>query len=78
MDNSRNHSSSGYKRLYAFGIDAYKLIPQLGKLAGNSSLSYEGETGTIKLDPAGKIHRKLTWVKIVDGEPRLIDTDTIN
>jgi outer membrane PBP1 activator LpoA protein len=74
LNDFRNQSNSNYKRLYAFGIDAYRLIPQLGKLANNPSLSYEGETGLIKLDPAGKLQRQLTWVKFVDGEPRLIDS----
>ena len=74
LNNLRNQSGSNYRRLYAFGIDAYHLIPQLGKLASNSSSSYEGQTGLIKLDSTGKLQRQLTWVKFVDGEPQLIDT----
>ena len=74
LNNLRNQSGSTYRRLYAFGIDAYHLIPQLGKLASNSSSSYEGQTGLIKLDSTGKLQRQLTWVKFVDGEPQLIDT----
>ena len=78
LNNYRNLTNSNFKRLYAFGIDAYNLIPQLGKLANDPSLSYKGETGIIKLDPSGKIQRKLTWVKFVDGVPQLIDTAYTN
>jgi outer membrane PBP1 activator LpoA protein len=74
LNNFKNQSNSNYKRLYAFGIDAYRLIPQLGKLASNSNESYAGETGFIKLDPAGRLQRRLTWVKFIEGEPELIDT----
>ena len=74
LNNHRNLANSNYKRLYAFGIDAYNLIPQLGKLSNDPGLSFNGETGVIKLDPSGKIQRKLTWVKFVDGIPQLIDT----
>ena len=78
LNTYRNLENSNYKRLYAFGIDAYNLIAQLGKLASDPGLSYEGETGTIKLDPSGKIRRNLTWVKFVDGIPQPIDTANSN
>lgn len=78
INNYRNLENSSYKRLYAFGIDAYNLVSQLGKLASDPSLSYEGETGTIKLDPTGKIHRNMTWAKFVEGIPQPIDAPYSN
>jgi outer membrane PBP1 activator LpoA protein len=39
---------------------------------------YEGETGNLKLDKNGRILRQLLWVKFVNGEPRLIDTENIH
>ncbi|TAJ92467.1 MAG: hypothetical protein EPO31_12775 [Gammaproteobacteria bacterium] len=58
---------SPYNRFYAFGIDAFGLIPHLGRLARNTNMYYRGESGDLFLDGAGVISRKLTWAKFKDG-----------
>jgi outer membrane PBP1 activator LpoA protein len=75
LDRNSNQSESAYRRLYALGIDAYRLIPHLGRLSMEKTEHYEGETGNLKLDKNGRILRQLLWVKFVNGEPRLIDTE---
>jgi outer membrane PBP1 activator LpoA protein len=69
-------SLAAYKRLYAFGIDAYRLIPQLAELSLQPGQQYEGKTGYIKIDAEGQVQRRLIWARFVDGKPELIDTST--
>jgi uncharacterized protein len=56
-------------RLYAFGFDAYRLVPALRSrsLAGTSEIA--GVTGKLRLDEHNRIHRDLDWVQIKDGVP---------
>lgn len=63
--------NSPYRRLYAFGTDAYQLIPQLGSLyiQGNN---YQGNTGTLAVDEQGQVKRYSVWAKFVNGIPVMI------
>jgi len=56
-------------RLYAFGFDAYRLVPALRSrsLAGTGEIA--GVTGKLRLDEHNRIHRDLDWVRIKDGVP---------
>lgn len=58
---------SPYNRFYAFGIDAFGLIPYLGRLARDANTPYHGESGDLYLDRAGVVSRKLIWAKFEDG-----------
>ncbi len=61
------------RRVYAFGIDAYNLLPQLQQLGEQNSLQWEGQTGQLYLNKQGEIHRhKLQWAQFVNGIPQLI------
>lgn len=62
-----------FKRLYAMGIDAYRLISQLKNLSSNPQNHVNGETGTLYLDENNRIHRQLLWARFRSGKPRLID-----
>jgi outer membrane PBP1 activator LpoA protein len=46
-------------RLYAFGIDAYRLIRHLPLLRQHPADSLEGYTGELSLDSQGRVHRRL-------------------
>lgn len=72
---NRNWSAdtSNYRRLYALGIDAYRMIPYIGKLALLDTAVYHGETGDLYMSRDGRIQRKLLWARFVDGLPRLLD-----
>ncbi|MGH8245873.1 MAG: penicillin-binding protein activator, partial [Gammaproteobacteria bacterium] len=72
---NRNWSSdsSPFRRLYAFGVDAYRVIPHLRRLLLEDGSSYAGETGELYADSRGQLHRKLLWARFVDGSPRLLD-----
>ena len=61
-------------RLYAFGVDAYRLIPHLGRLRAQPYASIAGATGDLSVDDRNRVARKLVWAHFVDGQPRLLDT----
>ena len=56
-------------RLYAFGFDAYRLVPALRSrsLAGTNEIA--GVTGKLHLDEHNRIHRGLDWAQIKEGVP---------
>ncbi len=70
-------SLSAYKRLYALGIDAYRLIPRLAELSLQPDQQYEGKTGYIKINK-GQVQRRLIWAQFVDGKPELTDAAILN
>jgi hypothetical protein len=78
IERYRKPSLSAYKRLYAFGIDAYRLIPRLAELSLQPGQQYEGKTGYIKINEQGRVQRRLIWAQFVDGKPELTDTDILN
>ncbi len=60
-------------RLEALGVDAYRLIPQLPALRKSPFARFEGATGSLSLDAAGRIHRGLPWAQFENGIPKLLD-----
>ena len=78
IERYRKPSLSAYKRLYAFGIDAYRLIPRLAELSLQPGQQYEGKTGYIKINEQGRVQRRLIWAQFVDGKPELTDTAILN
>jgi len=46
-------------RLFAFGFDAYNLLPQLGMLTVLPYLKYEGLTGELQINDSGEVKRQL-------------------
>jgi len=65
--------SSSYSRLYAFGIDAFRIIPYLRQMALIEGYRYNGETGRLSLSD-NNIHRRLQWARFVGGRPLPLDT----
>jgi uncharacterized protein len=59
-------------RLFAFGFDAYRLIPLLKSPANARLDSIAGMTGRLTLDGQGRVRRDLDWVEMRSGQPRLI------
>lgn len=62
-------SMTNHKRLYAFGMDAFQVLPYLSQLP---SQQWQGQTGLLYLVSNGTIHRRLLWAQFVDGIPLLI------
>jgi outer membrane PBP1 activator LpoA protein len=56
-------------RLYAFGFDAYRLVPALKAKSLTESSSIPGVTGKLRLDDHSRIRRELDWAQIKSGLP---------
>lgn len=59
-------------RLYALGIDAYRLFPRLKQLSLIENSQLDGMTGKLSLDPQGRVVRTLKWAQFKNGEIRKI------
>ncbi|HEX3848460.1 MAG TPA: penicillin-binding protein activator [Steroidobacteraceae bacterium] len=56
-------------RLYAFGFDAYRLVPALRSSPPTQSNEIPGVSGRLYLDAGGHVRRELDWAQIRDGQP---------
>ncbi len=71
----------GRGRLYAFGFDAYRLIPLLKAGRFGREHAIPGMTGLLSLDQNGAVRRELEWARVVEGraqplaQPPLSRTD---
>jgi outer membrane PBP1 activator LpoA protein len=65
--------ASRYGRLYALGIDAYRVIPYLSELGGGMFSSYHGVTGNLSLGIDGQINRTLRCARFRHGLPVLLE-----
>lgn len=68
-------------RLYAFGIDAFKLVNWLKASQPQLTSPLRGATGLLALDQTGRVHRQVDWAQIVNGKPQALPdltTRTIN
>ena len=59
-------------RLYAMGIDAYRLTPRLPSLAGSPGAYFPGQTGGLAVDSLGHIRRQLELGRFSESGPRLV------
>lgn len=66
-----------YTRLFALGVDAYNVIPFLGRLQAKSYDRFSGQTGNLYLDPLNRVHRELLWAQFHRGIPKLTDINTM-
>jgi outer membrane PBP1 activator LpoA protein len=64
-----------FKRLYAMGVDAYRLISHLKQMRDNPQAHFNADTGNLYLDSANRIHRQLLWARFRGGKPVLIDNN---
>lgn len=61
-----------YIRLFALGMDAYNLIPNLENLRDSPDLRLPGLTGELYVDTERRVHRRLRWGLFDEGEPHPI------
>ncbi len=59
-------------RLYAFGFDAYRLIPALRSKSIDNVNGVSGMTGRLRLDEKNRIRRELDWAEIRNGVPKAL------
>ncbi len=63
--------SKGRGRLYAFGYDAFQLIPVL-RSSRPTATPLGGMTGRLVVDDRGRVRRELDWAQVENGRPRAI------
>jgi outer membrane PBP1 activator LpoA protein len=62
-------------RLYAMGVDAYRLAPRLTQLKAMPENRIDGLSGSLAINPSQRVERQLPWAQFVDGKvQRLPDT----
>ncbi|MDT8388223.1 MAG: penicillin-binding protein activator [Thiogranum sp.] len=62
-------------RLFALGIDSYRVLPWLATLDRPGLAHFPGATGLISIDSARQLHRSLEWAQIRNGKPhKLVST----
>lgn len=54
-------------RLFAFGLDAYALLPYIDWLIAHPDAYLSGATGELTADNFGRVHRLLSWARFVNG-----------
>ena len=59
-------------RLFAFGFDAFRLAQALPHHSMTNSVSVEGLTGHLTLDPERRVHRDIGWAQVHNGELRML------
>jgi len=55
-------------RLYAMGVDAYRLAPRLGQLKALPDSRIDGLSGSLSMDQGQRIERQLPWAQFVNGQ----------
>jgi len=59
----------GYNRLFAFGVDAYRLVPELFRARGTEAAAVSGVTGQLSLDRVNHVIREPAWAQFRGGVP---------
>ncbi|WP_395684277.1 penicillin-binding protein activator [Dokdonella sp.] len=71
---SRIDSANGLgSRLFAFGMDAYALLPYMDWLLAHPDSYLNGATGQLTADSFGRIHRLVGWARFQNGVALPID-----
>lgn len=65
-------AARGAAQLFAFGMDAWNLVPYLDWLRNHPGSYLPGATGQLAVDTFGHVKRVLTWLKFQDGVARPI------
>ncbi|MGV8844638.1 MAG: penicillin-binding protein activator [Pseudomonas sp.] len=55
-------------RLYAMGVDAYRLAPRLSQLKALPQTRIDGLSGSLSLNASQRIERQLPWAQFRDGQ----------
>ena len=58
-----------FGNLYALGQDAWHILPWLSLMQKDSDLWFPGETGALRLQENGHLHRQAVWAQFSAGRP---------
>ncbi|MBB2495532.1 penicillin-binding protein activator [Aquipseudomonas ullengensis] len=68
VDSQWPQAAGSLGRLYAMGVDAYRLAPRLSQLKALPDSRVEGLSGNLSLNPAQRIERQLPWAEFRNGQ----------
>lgn len=71
ISQQRNNTNSRFGRLYALGLDAYRIYPYLQQLSSLPNAEIQGETGKLSIDQSGRVTRSLIWATYKEGMPQV-------
>ena len=66
--------SQRFSRLFALGIDAYRMIPSLRRLMINPEEQVQHHTGLLSVDNTGRVKRSLLMATYQNGRAKLLKT----
>ncbi|MBL4798586.1 MAG: penicillin-binding protein activator [Oleispira sp.] len=72
---NQKRARGSYARLYAMGVDAFRLYPRLAQLSALPDSKIFGVTGDLSMDSDGRIRRKMPLAKFQRGIPRGVNLD---
>ena len=78
FDLQLSSSESRLPRFAALGVDAYRIVPHLSRLAAYKDDHFEGMTGILSIDSNNRIFRKLSWAQFEKGRPRAFHTFAVD
>jgi outer membrane PBP1 activator LpoA protein len=67
MAENLDSARGGAARLFAFGIDAFRLAGYLDHLAADPNARLRGATGELRLDGFGQVQRSPSWARYLRG-----------
>ncbi len=62
--------NASFQRLYALGVDTYRLYPRLQQLEQSNYARLYGVTGSLSMDSQRRITREQTWAQITNGRAK--------
>ena len=73
LNRNWSQEKSQYRRLYALGIDAYHLIPEIARLRAERNSYFSGETGDLAIGSNNIVKRQLRRAQFIEGKPILLN-----
>jgi hypothetical protein len=64
-------ASGPLARLYAMGIDAYRLAPRIDEMGRSPGTFFPGETGGLNVDALGQVRRQLVLARFTGSGPEV-------
>lgn len=75
---SQNKGDYSLMRLYAMGLDAWKLINHFSEMKSIPNFNIQGATGKLSANYACQIQRELTWFEYKEGQLKLVNDNFFN
>jgi uncharacterized protein len=77
VDQQWPQAAGSLGRLYAMGVDAFRLAPRLSQLKALPDSQVEGLSGNLSLNQAQRIERQLPWAEFRNGQVQRLP-DSLN